>query len=56
MADAAEIACQTEVQADGLGVAHVKIAVGLWRKAGADLGFVDLAALVMLGIAGRAPQ
>jgi hypothetical protein len=35
-------------------MAHVQIAVGLWRKAGADLGFVDLAALVMLGIAGRA--
>ena len=33
---------------------YVQIAVGLGRKAGADLGFVDLAALVMLGIAGRA--
>jgi hypothetical protein len=31
----------------------VQVAVGLGRKAGADLGFIDLAALVMLGIAGR---
>ncbi|MNT34262.1 hypothetical protein D3C72_1702330 [compost metagenome] len=54
MADAAEVARQAEVQADGLGMAHVQIAVGLGRKAGAQPGFVHLALLVVLGVAGRA--
>ena len=36
----AEVARQAEVQADALGVADVQVAVGLRRKAGADLGRV----------------
>ena len=36
----AEVARQPEVQADALGVADVQVAVGLRRKAGADLGRV----------------
>ena len=36
----AEVAREAEVQADALGVADVQVAVGLRRKAGADLGRV----------------
>jgi hypothetical protein len=50
VADAAVVARQAEVQADALGVAHVQVAVGLGREAGADLGRVGLAGVVEGGI------
>ena len=37
VADAAELAGDAEVEADGLGVADVQVAVRLGRKAGVDL-------------------
>ena len=50
VADAAVVARQAEVQADALGVAHVQVAVGFGREAGADLGRVGLAGVVEGGI------
>jgi hypothetical protein len=50
VADAAVVARQAEVQADALGVAHVQVAVGLGREAGADLGRVGLAGGVVGGV------
>ena len=53
VADAAVVAGQTKVQADGLGMTNVQIAIGLRGEAGTDLGLIDLTALVVLGITGR---
>ena len=54
VAHAAVVARQAEVQADALGVADVQVAVGLGRKARADLGRVGLAGGVVGGVAGAA--
>ena len=54
MAHAAVVARQAEVQADALGVAHVQVAVGFGRKAGADFGGVGLALGLVGGVAGGA--
>ena len=51
VAHAAVVARQAKVQADALGVADVQVAVGLGRKAGADLGGVGLAGGVVGGVA-----
>ncbi len=51
VAHAAVVARQAEVDADALGVADVQVAVGLGRKAGADLGGVWLARGVVRGVA-----
>ena len=56
VAHALVVARQAEVQADALGVAHVQVAVGLGREAGADAGRVGHAGLrlcVLAGVAGR---
>ncbi|MDT4847976.1 hypothetical protein FQZ97_820540 [compost metagenome] len=49
VADAAVVAREAKVEADALGVAHVQVAVGLGREAGADFGRVGLAG----GVVGR---
>ena len=45
---AAELVGQPEVQADGLGVPDVQIAVGLGRKAGLDDRIAELLGLQVL--------
>ncbi len=52
VAGALVVARQAEVQADGLGVAHVQVAVGLGREACADLRHVHLALVVVVAITG----
>ena len=54
VANAVVIAGQAKVQANAFGVAHVQVAVGLGREAGADLGGVGLALGVVGGVAGAA--
>ncbi len=54
VAHAAIVFGQAEVQANGLGMAHVQVAVGLGREACANLGLVHLALLVVLRISRRA--
>ncbi len=56
MADAAVVARQAEVQADGLGVADVQVAVGLGREAGADPGRVQRTGGVMRRVARAAAE
>jgi hypothetical protein len=46
VADAAVLLRQAEVQADALGVAHVQVAVGFGREAGADARGVGTARLL----------
>ena len=46
---AAELVGQAEVDADGLGVADVQVAVGLGRKAGLDRGVAVLFGAHILG-------
>ena len=52
VAHAAVLLGQSEVDANAFGVAHMQIAIGLGRKAGADLGGVWLA----LGVVRRVPR
>ena len=54
VAHAAVVTRQAKVDADALGMAHVQVAVGLGREAGADLGGVGLALGVVGGVAGAA--
>ena len=56
VANAAIVARQAKVDADALGMAHVQVAVGLGREAGADLGRVRLACGVVGGVAGEPAQ
>ena len=51
VADAVVVARQAEVDADALGMADVQVAIGLGRKAGADLGRVRLALGLVGGVA-----
>ncbi len=56
VAGALVVAGQAKVQANAFGVAHVQVAVGLGRKAGADFGRVHRASGMMGGIARQPPQ
>ncbi len=54
VAHSAIVARQPEIQADAFGMAHVQVAVGLGREAGADLRGIGLAGGVVGGVARRA--
>jgi hypothetical protein len=54
VAHAAVVARQAKVQANAFGVAHVQVAIGLGREAGADFGGVGRASGVVGGVAGAA--
>jgi len=54
VAAAAVVPGQAEIEADGLGVAEVQVAVGLRREAGANLGRVQGAGGVVAGQTGLA--
>ena len=43
MANATVVACQSEIDANAFGMSYMKIAVGLWRKTGANFGWIRIA-------------